>query len=61
MVLVWSTGLFAEQNAAIAAGRKQYKTYDGGGGREWVKVNAEKVIADLTRAWGRDPDRKSEV
>jgi hypothetical protein len=47
MVLVWSTGLFAE--------------HDGGGGREWVKVNAEKVIADLTRAWGRDPDRKSEV
>ena len=42
--------------------RKKYKPYVGGGGREWVKANAEKVVADLTRMWGgptkmRETDR----
>jgi len=43
-----------------AAARKKYKTYDGGGGREWVKVNAAHVVADFTKLWG-DPDRTSKV
>ena len=40
-----------------AAARKQYDPYKGGGGREWVKADANKVVNDLTTMLGRTPDK----
>jgi len=60
VLAAWRFASIAEAMEREDAARKQYKTYDGGGGREWVKANAEKVVADLTRLWG-GPDRTNGV
>ena len=56
----WRFASIAEAMGREAEARKKYITYDGGGGREWVKVNGEKVVDDLTIVWG-SPIRKSGV
>ena len=42
-----------------AAAQKKYDHCGGDGGVEWLKVNADKVVHDLTKAWGRRPDRET--
>ena len=56
----WRFASIAKAMEREAAARKQYKAYDGGGGREWVKVKAGKVVADLKTTLG-DPDWRSGV
>jgi hypothetical protein len=55
VLAAWRFASIAEAMKREAAARKDYDTYDGGGGREWVKANAKKVRADLKRLWG-EPD-----
>jgi hypothetical protein len=54
----WRFASIAEAMEREATARKKYKTYEGGGGREWVEVNAEKVVDDLTMLWG-EPDQSA--
>jgi hypothetical protein len=48
----WPFASIAEAMKREAVARKKYETYHGGGGREWVKASAEKVVADLKGLWG---------
>ena len=54
VVAEWRFASIAEavKHEAIARNHYKKKAYNGGGGREWVRVNAEQVVADLTRMWG---------
>jgi len=53
----WLFASIAEAMEREATARKKYKNeiYKGGGGREWVKANAEKVVDDLTELFGKKP------
>jgi len=33
--------------------QQRYQRYGGGGGKEFFRVSVEKVLRDLTRAWGK--------
>ena len=55
-LVAWRFASSAEAMKYETAARKEYETYHGGGGREWVKANAKKIVDDLTRMW-RTPDK----
>jgi hypothetical protein len=48
----WRFASIAEAIQREAAARKKYTAFVGDGGREWVEVNAEKVVDNLTTLWG---------
>lgn len=54
-IAAWHFELVDEAMAHEISARKKYDSFDGGGGREWVKARAEQVVADLTADWG-EPD-----
>ena len=53
----WCFSSIAEATEREAETRKNYDPFIGDGGREWVRANAEEVVADLTRMWG-DRERR---
>ena len=53
----WCFSSIAEATERETEARKNYDPFIGDGGREWVRANAEEVVADLTRMWG-DRERR---
>jgi hypothetical protein len=51
----WRFASITEAMEREAAARQLYDPYEGDGGREWVKANAEKVVDDLTELFGKKP------
>ena len=54
ILAAWRFASVAEAMMRENAARKKYAAYDGGGGEEWLIVNADKVLTDSTSASG-DP------
>ena len=53
VLAVWR---FSSKNVAKkreTEAHQRYQRYGGGGGKEFFRVSVEKVLRDLTRAWGK--------